>query len=72
MLAWLQKGTKRTRVPEPDASTEVQVQPETSGTNTIHELQTNINVDVSGTASINEESAATNLNVDTLVNDTIT
>ena len=38
MLAWLQKGTKRTRVPEPDTSTEVQVQPETSGTN--HEIQT--------------------------------
>ena len=67
MLAWLQKGTKRTHVPEPDTSTEVQVQPETSGT--IHELQTNVNVDVSGTASVNEESAATNLNV-TLVNDT--
>ena len=52
MLAWLQKGTKRLRVPEPDTSIEVQVQPETSGT--IHELQTNVNIDVSGTASVKD------------------
>ena len=61
MLAWLQKGTKRRRVPEPDTSAEVQGQPETSGT--VHELQTNVSADVSGTASVNEEPAATNLNV---------